>query len=156
MKINFNLLKKDLRVSFPVVLVIAVYICGCNLIFGKICTIRMLTGIPCPGCGMTRAFLLVSQGKIYEATMMHPFWIPIIILAVIFPVLRYGFSDSVIVGKITKLLKTLIAVTILLFIIFYIYRMIVYFPDIEPMKYDSHNIMNMLHEKILNMICMFT
>ena len=37
-----------------------------------ICLFKNITGIPCPGCGMTRAFLFLGHGKIYEATMLNP------------------------------------------------------------------------------------
>jgi hypothetical protein len=40
------------------------------------CMFRSLTGIPCPGCGMGRASLLLSQGKFWEAFLMHPVAIP--------------------------------------------------------------------------------
>lgn len=37
-----------------------------------ICLFKNITGIPCPGCGMTRAFLFLGHGKIHEATMLNP------------------------------------------------------------------------------------
>lgn len=36
------------------------------------CLFRALTGIDCPGCGMTRAFLLLGQLRISEALRLHP------------------------------------------------------------------------------------
>ena len=32
----------------------------------------MLAGLPCPGCGMTRALLLLGQLRVAEALAMHP------------------------------------------------------------------------------------
>ena len=36
------------------------------------CPIKELTGIPCPGCGMTRAYLSLLQGDISAAFAFHP------------------------------------------------------------------------------------
>jgi len=36
------------------------------------CAFRSVTGIPCPGCGMTRAFLLLSQLRLVDAFAMNP------------------------------------------------------------------------------------
>lgn len=41
-----------------------------------LCIIKWLTGLDCPGCGMTRAFLLIGHGRLADATAMHPAGIP--------------------------------------------------------------------------------
>ncbi len=39
------------------------------------CPIRYATGVPCPGCGMTRAWLAVLHGDLAAAFAYHPlFW----------------------------------------------------------------------------------
>lgn len=35
------------------------------------CPLRTLTGIPCPGCGLTRSFVAIAQGHLYEAASFH-------------------------------------------------------------------------------------
>ena len=35
------------------------------------CLFNMMTGLPCPSCGMTRAFHAISLGHFREATMYH-------------------------------------------------------------------------------------
>ena len=39
---------------------------------GLPCVFRTLTGFACPGCGMTRAFLLLSQLRIDDALATNP------------------------------------------------------------------------------------
>ncbi len=39
---------------------------------GLPCAFRSLTGFGCPGCGMTRAFLLLSQLRIDDALATNP------------------------------------------------------------------------------------
>jgi hypothetical protein len=36
------------------------------------CPLKRITGLPCPGCGMTRAVRLVLRGDFAAATHMHP------------------------------------------------------------------------------------
>ena len=42
------------------------------------CPFRNLTGLPCPGCGMTRAFLSIGQGRLGQALLLNPFSIPLL------------------------------------------------------------------------------
>jgi hypothetical protein len=37
-----------------------------------LCLFHRVTGLPCPGCGMGRALLLLAQGRVTEAWDMHP------------------------------------------------------------------------------------
>lgn len=37
------------------------------------CPFAELTGLPCPGCGMTRAFLAMARGDWSSALRLHPF-----------------------------------------------------------------------------------
>lgn len=42
----------------------------------EFCLVKGLTGLECPGCGMTRAFLLIGHGRLAAAAAMHPASIP--------------------------------------------------------------------------------
>jgi len=37
-----------------------------------ICSFRAMTGLPCPGCGLTRSFCEIARGNITAALAMHP------------------------------------------------------------------------------------
>lgn len=37
------------------------------------CAFRRVTGIPCPGCGMTRAMAALARGELVAALHLHPF-----------------------------------------------------------------------------------
>jgi hypothetical protein len=36
------------------------------------CPVRRIVGLPCPGCGMTRALLLLAHGEWRSALRLHP------------------------------------------------------------------------------------
>ena len=38
-----------------------------------VCAFRALTGLPCPGCGLTRSFVATAHGELQEAFAFHLF-----------------------------------------------------------------------------------
>ena len=91
---------------------------------GSICLFYNLTGIPCPSCGMTRAYLQLSQGNYAEAFRYHP-------LFLLVPVLFYG---------IMKDKRRIIHGLGIIFLLVWIIRMILYFPHVEPMNYNPRSL----------------
>lgn len=144
MELNKALIKKDIKQAVLPIGLVASLIVSSNIILGKVCVARMLFGIPCPGCGITRAFLLLAQGKIKEATIMHPFWIAIVVLLSAFLINRYFTKDKEMSKKVMSVLKICAIITLLLCIVYYMYRMITWYPQKEPMIYDSENVLNIL------------
>ncbi len=105
---------KNNRVALLIVLAVVVV----ATVFGKgVCYFRNITGIPCPGCGMTRSFLYILQGEFAKAWQMHPFAYGWIVLAVIFFVDRY-----VIRGK-EVLWHVALIVLCAGMLVFYVYRL---------------------------------
>lgn len=138
---NLSKIKKDLKQIAVPLIAISLYILLENMIFGKICPTRILFGIPCPGCGTTRAFWLLMQGKIAEATASNPIWIPLVVFGGIFLINRYFVTSEKVAEQITRLLKVAFVVSCLFCIGYYVYRMIYWYPDRAPMIYDSNNML---------------
>lgn len=38
-----------------------------------ICLMRRATGLPCPGCGLTRSFCALAKGEVARSAHFHPF-----------------------------------------------------------------------------------
>ena len=97
------------------------------LLFGYHCPFYAFVGIPCPACGLTRAFLLALQGNFLLAFAMHPF----------FYVLS-GYLLAVFYQRfVRRQALTLIASQLLLLafalVVIYLIRMAAFFPHHAPM-----------------------
>jgi hypothetical protein len=47
-----------------------------------ICPFRLLTGLPCPGCGLTRAWVYLAHGQWSDSLLANPFGIVSVALVV--------------------------------------------------------------------------
>lgn len=96
-----------------------------------ICPFKWITGIPCPGCGMTRACLHFLSGNIEESFYYHPlFWLVPIIFGVVL------FQKYPLVAKIYRS-PFFWRSALFLIIGVYVYRMAAFFPTQVPMDFDT-------------------
>ena len=126
---------QDIKNLWPAAAAVAIYTALVNLIFHAFCPMVVLTGLPCPGCGMTRSLFFLATGRIGQSLWMHPMGIPIACLIFYFLWNRY------IAGKNAKGMKVLIITAIVLLVVLYIWRMHLYFPDRPPYVYREDNIL---------------
>lgn len=100
------------------------YLMGCLGLFialtqlmGITCLIKELTGVSCPGCGMTRATMALVKLDFAAAVYYHPlvFFLPPVVTGLI--VFR--------VRKMQRSLRVLIAASAVLLLVVYFYRMLV-------------------------------
>ena len=104
---------------------------------GHACPINLIFGVPCPGCGLTRAWLCVFHGSFTDAFLMHPlFWtVPLIAVFFFIGFFSEKFADSLAI-------KILAALGVATFLGVYIYRMVRFFPaQEEPMCFNSRSLL---------------
>ncbi|MBR4759126.1 MAG: DUF2752 domain-containing protein [Lachnospiraceae bacterium] len=133
-----NIIKKDIRENLPAFIAIAGYILIFQLFFHTICPMQLMFGLPCPGCGLTRAAILLCKGDIYGAFKMHPFIFALIALALYWGIYRY------ILQKKPKLILHFSIAVFAGMVIFYIFRMIMYYPDTQPMDPRAYGLIRIL------------
>ena len=93
------------------------------------CLFRHVLGVPCPGCGTTRAWLAFLSGGFGEAFWYHPlFWLTPILLAVGF------WNPKWLSGKWGNRAALLFLV---LYLLLYAARMVLCFPTQPPMEFFS-------------------
>lgn len=80
------------------------------------CPIKLLTGISCAGCGMSRAYFSLLHLNFREAFHYHPLFPCPVIFVAVYIMTKLGFSQ--------KAAKVIYGVMAFLFIAVYIYRMI--------------------------------
>lgn len=125
----FKLLGKDLwTLRWVIVVFIAYFFVGKNFLY-SLCPTVVITGFPCPGCGMTRAVFAVLRGDFVRAWQLHPFVYVLIIYVVTFAFRRYILQKEV-----KSMAKYLIVIAVAM-IGYYIFRMVKYFPQEAPMTY---------------------
>lgn len=59
-----------------------------NTIFGQVCLSKIFFGIPCPACGMTRAFLYLLQGRFLDSFHMNPMLLPVIGMLIAYLIIK--------------------------------------------------------------------
>lgn len=83
------------------------------------CVFRLMTGIPCPGCGMTRAWLAALRLDFAAAIAYHPlFWVVPIAFALAFA------RDETTSGKVKHGIDIAIAVLCVLVVVVWIVRLV--------------------------------
>lgn len=128
-------IRQDIKNLWSVAVAVAIYAVLVNLIFHAFCPMVIVTGLPCPGCGMTRSLFFLATGRVGQSLWIHPMGVPIAALVFYFLWNRY------VLGRNAKGMKVLVIAAIVLLVILYIWRMRLYFPDRIPYVYEEDNIL---------------
>lgn len=119
---------KDMKEYKWLGLVLALYYLLMEIVFSAFCPLVIVTGLPCPGCGITRAFLCVLTGQFVRAWDINPLIYGVILTALYAGIQRY------LLGQKVKGLRKILCVLAILMIGVYVYRMYRYFPHRPPMS----------------------
>ena len=98
------------------------------LLFYK-CPIQSVIGLPCPGCNMKTSLYYLLHFKFSLSLYYHVLLIPTLI---VFVVVLMNLNRP-------ERIKKLLIIWAIFMIVYYIHRMIVYFPN-SPMMYSKENL----------------
>ena len=103
------------------------------------CIIYHVIGLPCPACGLTRAFISLVRLEFGQAFIWHPFFFVVPFV----PLLALEHMPK---GRsISPKLRNAIAFAVLgLFIVLWIVRMLLLFPHTPPMDYNNNSLLEWL------------
>lgn len=128
-------IRQDVKNLWQAAVAIAVYAILVNLLFHNFCPMVIVTGLPCPGCGMTRALFFLVTGRLQQSIQINPMGIPVACIFLYFCINRY------IAGKKAKGIMPVIVITAVMMLALYVYRMYSFFPDRVPYVYTEGNVM---------------
>lgn len=134
-RIMIKRIGKDLWGFKWVIVGIIVLLVALKAIFGEVCPMVIITGFPCPGCGITRATISLLMGRFTDAVKYNPSIFLWVIAGIYFCIQRY------IRGRKVKHFNAVLGVVGAICIIIYVIRMILYFPNVVPMVYNDDNVL---------------
>ena len=144
MRRALKLLWKDIKdIKWAIIIIIAYFALGRYFLY-SLCPMVMVTGLPCPGCGLTRAGFALLKLDLAGAFRIHPFIYPIAGYIAVF-----GWNRYIMGRRMGKKLKAGLTVLMVLVILFYGWRMWMYFPGEPPMSYYERNLLRFLSGRML-------
>ncbi len=109
------------------------------------CLVKNLTGMPCPTCGMTRAFKSVIRFDFESAFEWHPLFWMIPFLAIVVILRKHPHYK--------KFNSTVFWVVVsLIFISVYVVRMIFLFPDEAPLDFEPNGLIPFIFRTIKDIV----
>ncbi len=138
MREAFKKIGKDIYAARWAIIIIIAYFVILRQFVYSLCPMVMVTGFPCPACGLTRAGFRLLHLDFAGAWSVHPFIYAVLILAVLFCVNRYFLKGQ----PLDKVVYWAAIATLIGMFVYYIWRMITQFPGDPPMTYYSGNLIN--------------
>lgn len=117
-----------------------------KMTFHAFCPLIIACGLPCPGCGVTRATLCLMTGRWQQAWQLNPMVFPIVFAAVYFVWNRY------LLGRKAMGIKAIAIFLLAALVVVYGVRMYLYFPNRVPYIYVEDNMLERLHSVWLQMM----
>lgn len=136
---GLKMICQDIMSAKWAVILLTVYFAFLKKFLHSLCPMVLLTGFPCPGCGLTRAAFRVLRFDFTGAWRVHPFIFALILLAGIFGTERYVKKSCRM--DVTKWCAIAVIAGM---VIFYVWRMTHMFPDVPPMTYYHDNLLSRL------------
>ncbi len=132
-------LSDDIRQNIkPIIIIIGLWAI-LRILFHNFCPVVLLCGFPCPGCGLTRAFIkfvTFHPIKAFRLNPAYPLWIVLLILSVWRRYIR---------GQSLSVLKIPVVITVIITVLIYVYRLKYEFPGEMPMNYEKDNLLAVIN-----------
>ena len=102
---------------------------GASTVLGlpKLCLLRNITGIACPGCGMTRSLIATGHLHFVDAVAFHPLGPPVLILLLLYSLMHVIKLRSR-TGHLQQIPKVIPIALTICFVIVWVARLLGFLP----------------------------
>lgn len=130
-----------------ILMVLLLWLIAASLMTDSICVYKATSGLPCPGCGMTRALTALIHGDYGLAFYMHPLW-PLVILGIVIGVwlLVTRQTERFKHFSMSRQGNRLWLALLLIVVLVYVFRMLQYFPHTEPMSFNAKALLPQMYK----------
>ena len=118
-----------------VLLIIVGYSVFAGFFLGSSCLLASTTGLPCPGCGSTRAFVALIRGDVAGSLRYHPLLIPSLVVICVY-IVTWFKTD-----RVPRWMEITLIALVAALLALYALRMILMFPRSAPMNYNDQAIL---------------
>jgi hypothetical protein len=120
-----------------IILIVFSYWFVSYILLWNTCIFKNITGLPCPGCGLSRSGLALLSGDIKASLYYHSLLVPIVI-----------FILLAIFGYIKKIKTIYLWLMVLVVFLYYGIRMWLLFPHRPPLDYEENNLIQWLFHQL--------
>ena len=148
-KIIWGRIILDIKKFWGIIAAFLLYDLVTHMIFHQFCPMVIITGIPCAGCGMTRAFFYLLTGHPQRAMTYNA---GVIIWGI---AIGYALAGRYLIGKKLKGTKAMFVIAFIFSLLYYVYRMLNFPTGVQPMIYEENNILQHFipfYDQILHII----
>lgn len=136
-----RLISKILKSSLFWIVLYLIYALIMHILKLESCPVKLLIGLPCPGCGMTRAVICLLKLDFKGSFRYNALWLILLFIVVVAILKKYGIFKKLYYSRVFWMV---IGATILTY---YILRLIYVYPN-EPMDYYYFNLLNRMRGKV--------
>jgi hypothetical protein len=123
------------RQAIITAVIFGIYVILACIFTGGICVVRAVAGLPCPACGITRAFLSLFAFDLRGAFTAHPLFL---LAPVSLAFIVYNAKIKPVPARVYRVFLWSCAGA---FIALYIVRMVLLFPHSEPMTINGQSLL---------------
>jgi hypothetical protein len=110
---------------------------GCGIFFllmtdGNLCVFKRIFGLPCPGCGLTRAILCLLRFDLKNAFFYHPLFLVPPFLGLLLAFRKKPIFNSIYCNNVFWRVLAVLLITV------WVIRMILLFPSTPPFDFNPH------------------
>lgn len=137
--------RSETLIFIPVFIIYLLMVLGSDS--GTLCFFKTITGLPCPGCGITQSTLALLRGDVVASFKIYP-CLGLVALALLIWIFRK-------LKWVTPIYQNQIfwIISLSLIMFTYTFRMISTFPsDTHPMTFSTHSVIYNLYTFIVNLI----